>query len=90
LKKYSRLQELSPAQRKRDAMEGILKESDDPHQQNSLYYPRCQYYCIRTKKVKHYEIATYGTLYRFRENAGRKQGGQFTLAMTLMRRKSDA
>jgi ferritin-like metal-binding protein YciE len=71
-------------------MEGILKEGDSIMQQTKMGNVRDAGIIAAEQKVKHYEIATYGTLHAFAKTLGENKAAEL-LAMTLNEeKKTDA
>lgn len=76
--------------KKCDAMDGILKESGDMINKTDLGTVRDASLIASGQKVKHYEIATYGTLHAFAKTMGENKVADL-LAMTLdEEKKADA
>lgn len=76
--------------KKCDAMEGILKESDDFIKKTDAGVVRDASIIASEQKVKHYEIATYGTLHAYAKTLGENKAANL-LAMTLdEEKKADA
>jgi ferritin-like metal-binding protein YciE len=76
--------------KKCEAMEGILKESDDLINKTDTGMVRDAGIIASEQKVKHYEIATYGTLHAFAKTLGENKAANL-LAMTLdEEKKADA
>jgi ferritin-like metal-binding protein YciE len=81
---------IKPAAKKCDAMEGILKESDDMINKTDIGVVRDAGIIASEQKVKHYEIATYGTLHAYAKTLGENKAANL-LAMTLdEEKKADA
>nr|WP_315186845.1 ferritin-like domain-containing protein [uncultured Flavobacterium sp.] len=77
-------------QKKCEAMEGLLKESNDIMQKTQMGNVRDAGIIASEQKVKHYEIATYGTLHAFAKSLGENKAAQL-LEMTLIEdKKTDA
>lgn len=76
--------------KKCDAMEGLLKESNGIIDENEKGVVRDAGIIATGQKVKHYEIATYGTLHAFAKTLGEDKAANL-LAMTLEEeKKADA
>lgn len=76
--------------KKCEAMEGILKEGDSIMEQTKMGNVRDAGIIAAEQKVKHYEIATYGTLHAFAKTLGENKAAEL-LAMTLNEeKKTDA
>ena len=76
--------------KKCDAMEGIIKESDDMINKTDIGVVRDAGIIASEQKVKHYEIATYGTLHAYAKTLGENKAANL-LAMTLdEEKKADA
>jgi len=72
------------------AMEGILKESDENIKDTKVGKVRDAGIIASVQKVKHYEIATYGTLHAYAKTLGENKAANL-LAMTLEEeKKTDA
>ncbi|PWA05344.1 YciE/YciF ferroxidase family protein [Flavobacterium psychrotolerans] len=81
---------LKPSDKKCEAMEGLLKESEGIMQETVKGAVRDAGIIAAGQKVKHYEIATYGTLHAFAKTLGENKAANL-LAMTLdEQKKSDA
>lgn len=81
---------IKPAAKKCDAMEGILKESDDMINKTDIGVVRDAGIIASEQKVKHYEIATYGTLHAYAKTLGENKAANL-LAITLdEEKKADA
>jgi len=71
-------------------MEGILKEADGLIKETDIGAVRDAGIIAAEQKVKHYEIATYGTLHAFAKTLGENKAANL-LAMTLdEKKKTDA
>lgn len=71
-------------------MEGILKESDENIKDTKAGKVRDAGIIASVQKVKHYEIATYGTLHAYAKTLGENKAANL-LAMTLEEeKKTDA
>lgn len=73
---------IKPEAKKCDAMEGLLKESEGIMKVTKMGVVRDAGIIAAGQKVKHYEIATYGTLHAFAKTLGEEKAANF-LAMTL-------
>jgi ferritin-like metal-binding protein YciE len=92
----SRLEEIfavtgiDPTAKKCDAMQGILKEANGLIKGTDIGMVRDAGLIAADQKVKHYEIATYGTLHAFAKTLGEDKAANL-LAMTLdEEKKTDA
>ena len=73
-----------------DAMDGLIRESDGIMEQTQMGNVRDAGIIASEQKVKHYEIATYGTLHAFAKTLGENKAAEL-LAMTLSEeKKTDA
>lgn len=76
--------------KKCDAMQGILKETNGLIRDTDLGIVRDAGIIAADQKVKHYEIATYGTLHAFAKTLGENKAAEL-LAMNLNEeKKTDA
>jgi len=76
--------------KKCDAMEGLLKESEGIMEETKMGVVRDAGIIAAGQKVKHYEIATYGTLHAFAKTLGEDKAANL-LAMSLdEEKKTDA
>ncbi|PKH68161.1 hypothetical protein CXF59_05030 [Flavobacterium sp. ALD4] len=90
LEKIFEVTGIKPAAKKCDAMEGILKESDDIINKTDQGIVRDASLIASEQKIKHYQIATYGTLHAFAKTMGENKAADL-LAMTLdEEKKADA
>ena len=81
---------MKPTSKKCDAMQGILKEADGLIKETDIGVVRDAGIIAAEQKVKHYEIATYGTLHAFAKTLGESKAANL-LAMTLDdKKKTDA
>lgn len=81
---------MKPTSKKWDAMQGILKEADGLINETDIGVVRDAGIIAAEQKVKHYEIATYGTLHAFAKTLGENKAANL-LAMTLDdKKKTDA
>lgn len=81
---------IKPRVKKCDAMEGLLKESEEIMKETKMGVVRDAGIIAAGQKMKHYEIATYGTLHAFAKTLGEDQAAKL-LAMTLEEeKKTDA
>lgn len=81
---------IKPATKKCEAMEGLLKESDGIMGETKKGSVRDAGIIAAGQKVKHYEIASYGTLHAYAKTLGEDKAANL-LAMTLNEnKKSDA
>jgi ferritin-like metal-binding protein YciE len=81
---------IKPVLRKCDAMEGLLKEGEEIMKETKMGVVRDAGIIATEQKVKHYEIATYGTLHAFAQTLGEDQAANL-LAKTLEeKKKTDA
>lgn len=81
---------IKPTQKKCDAMEGLLKESEGIMKGSKMGVVRDAGIIAAGQKMKHYEIATYGTLHAFAQTLGEDHAANL-LAMTLAdEKKTDA
>lgn len=82
LEKIFEVTGIKPVAKKCDAMQGILKESNNLIKETDLGMVRDAGIIAADQKVKHYEIATYGTLHAFAKTLGENKAANL-LAMTL-------
>jgi len=81
---------IKPRVKKCDAMEGLLKESEEIMKETKMGVVRDAGIIAAGQKMKHYEIATYGTLHAFALTLGENQAASL-LAKTLdEEKKTDA
>ncbi len=81
---------IKPNTKKCGAMEGILKENEDFIKDTKAGKVRDAGIIASVQKVKHYEIATYGTLHAYAKTLGESKAANL-LAMTLEEeKKTDA
>jgi len=81
---------IKPTAKKCEAMEGLLKESEGIMKETKMGVVRDAGIIAAGQKMKHYQIATYGTLRAFAETLGEDQAANL-LAMTLEEeKKTDA
>jgi ferritin-like metal-binding protein YciE len=81
---------IKPNAKKCDAMEGLLKESEQIMKETKMGVVRDAGIIAAGQKMKHYEIATYGTLRAFAQTLGEDQAANL-LAMSLNEeKKTDA
>ena len=81
---------IKPISKKCDAMEGLLKEGEEIMKETKMGVVRDAGIIAAGQKVKHYEIATYGTLHAYAKTLGEDKAANL-LAMTLdEEKKSDA
>lgn len=81
---------IKPTAKKCEAMEGLLKESELIMKETKMGVVRDAGIIAAEQKMKHYEIATYGTLHAFAQTLGEDQAAKL-LAMTLEEeKKTDA
>ncbi len=81
---------IKPEAKKCDAMEGILKESENLISKTDVGTVRDASIIASKQKVKHYEIATYGTLHAYAQTLGESKAANL-LAMSLEEeKKADA
>lgn len=82
--------DIAPIAKKCDAMEGILKETNSLIKETDIGVVRDAGIIAANQKVKHYGIATYGTLHAFAKTLGEKTAADL-LAITLdEEKKTDA
>jgi ferritin-like metal-binding protein YciE len=90
LEKIFEVTGMKPTAKKCDAMQGILKEADGLIKETDIGAVRDAGIIAAEQKVKHYEIATYGTLHAFAKTLGENKAANL-LAMTLdEKKKTDA
>jgi ferritin-like metal-binding protein YciE len=90
LEKIFEVTGIKPIAKKCDAMEGIIKESDNMIKKTDEGIVRDASLIASEQKIKHYEIATYGTLHAFAKTMGENKAASL-LAMTLdEEKKADA
>ena len=76
--------------KKCDAMDGILKESDGLIKKTDVGMVRDACIIASDQKIKHYQIATYGTLHAYAKTLGEKKAANL-LSLTLDdEKKADA
>lgn len=81
---------IAPTAKKCDAMHGILKETNSLIEETDIGMVRDAGIIAADQKVKHYEIATYGTLHAFAKTIGENKVAEL-LAMNLNEeKKTDA
>jgi ferritin-like metal-binding protein YciE len=81
---------IKPVSKKCEAMEGLLKENDGRMEDSKKGSVRDAGIIAAGQKVKHYEIASYGTLHAYAKTLGEDKAANL-LAMTLdENKKSDA
>lgn len=81
---------IKPRVKKCDAMEGLLKESEEIMKETKMGVVRDAGIIAAGQKMKHYEIATYGTLHAFALTLGENEAASL-LAKTLdEEKKTDA
>lgn len=81
---------IKPDAKKCDSMEGLLKESNGIMDETEKGVVRDAGIIAAGQKVKHYEIATYGTLHAFAKSLGEVKAANL-LALTLdEEKKTDA
>jgi ferritin-like metal-binding protein YciE len=81
---------IKPTSKKCEAMEGLLKESEVIMKETKMGVVRDAGIIAAGQKMKHYEIATYGTLHAFAQTLGEDHAAKL-LAMTLEdEKKTDA
>ncbi|MFV8328274.1 ferritin-like domain-containing protein [Flavobacterium sp. ZS1P14] len=90
LEKIFEVTGINPTAKKCDAMQGILKEADGLIKETDIGMVRDAGLIAADQKVKHYEIATYGTLHAFAKTLGEDKAANL-LALTLdEEKKTDA
>lgn len=90
LEKIFEVTGITPTAKKCDAMQGILKETNGLIRETDIGMVRDAGIIAADQKVKHYEIATYGTLHAFAKTLGEDKAANL-LAMTLDdEKKTDA
>lgn len=90
LEKIFEVTGIKPTAKKCEAMEGLIKESNVTMEATKLGNVRDAGIIAAGQKVKHYEIATYGTLHAFAKTLGESKAADM-LAMTLdEQKKTDA
>ena len=77
---------IKPTAKKCEAMEGLLKESEGIMKGTKMGVVRDAGIIAAGQKMKHYEIATYGTLHAFAQTLGEDHAANL-LAMTLEEEK---
>lgn len=77
---------IKPRVKKCDAMEGLLKESEEIMKETKMGVVRDAGIIAAGQKMKHYEISTYGTLHAFAQTLGENQAADL-LAMSLAEEK---
>ena len=82
LEKIFEVTGIKPVAKKRGAMQGILKETNGLIKETDLGMVRDAGIIAADQKVKHYAIATYGTLHAFAKTLGENKAANL-LAMTL-------
>jgi ferritin-like metal-binding protein YciE len=90
LEKIFEVTGIKPAAKKCDAMEGILKESDDLIRNTDVGVVRDASIIASEQKVKHYEIATYGTLHAFAKILGEIKAANLLAISLEQEKKADA
>jgi ferritin-like metal-binding protein YciE len=90
LEKIFEVTGIKPAAKKCDAMEGILKESEDLINKTDLGVVRDAGIIASEQKVKHYEIATYGTLHAFAKTLGENKAANLLAISLEQEKKADA
>lgn len=90
LEKIFEVTGIKPAAKKCDAMEGILKESEDLINKTDLGVVRDASIIASEQKVKHYEIATYGTLHAFAKTLGENKAANLLAISLEQEKKADA
>jgi ferritin-like metal-binding protein YciE len=90
LEKIFEVTGIAPTAKKCDAMQGILKETNSLIKETDIGMVRDAGIIAADQKVKHYEIATYGTLHAFAKTIGENKAAEL-LAMNLNEeKKTDA
>lgn len=90
LEKIFEVTGIKPSANKSEAMEGLIKESNVLMEGTNVGNVRDAGIIAAGQKVKHYEIATYGTLHAFAKTLGENKVAEM-LAMTLNEeKKTDA
>jgi ferritin-like metal-binding protein YciE len=90
LEKIFEVTGIEPTAKKCDAMQGILKETNNLIKDTDIGMVRDAGIIAADQKVKHYEIATYGTLHAFAKTIGENKAAEL-LAMNLHEeKKTDA
>ncbi len=90
LEKIFEVTGIAPTAKKCDAMQGILKETNNLIKVTDIGMVRDAGIIAADQKVKHYEIATYGTLHAFAKTIGENKAAEL-LAMNLDdEKKTDA
>ena len=82
LEKIFEVTGIKPEAKKCEAITGILKESDEMINKTDQGIVRDASIIASEQKIKHYEIATYGTLHAFAKTMGENKAADL-LAMTL-------
>lgn len=82
LEKIFEVTGIKPVAKKCDAMQGILKETNDLIRETDVGMVRDAGIIAADQKVKHYEIATYGTLHAFAKTLGENKAANL-LSLTL-------
>ena len=81
---------IKPILKKCDAMEGLLKESEEVMKGTKMGIVRDAGIIAAEQKVKHYEIATYGTLRAYAETLGEDQAVNLLSKTLEEKKKTDA
>jgi ferritin-like metal-binding protein YciE len=90
LEKIFEVTGIKPTAKKSEAMEGLIKESNVTIEATKPGNVRDAGIIAAGQKVKHYEIATYGTLHAFAKTLGESKAAEM-LAMSLdEQKKTDA
>ncbi len=90
LEKIFEVTGIAPIAKKCDAMQGILKETNSLIRETDIGKVRDAGIIAADQKVKHYEIASYGTLHAFAKTLGENKAAEL-LAMNLHEeKKTDA
>ena len=81
---------IKPILKKCDAMEGLIKESEEIMKETKMGIVRDAGIIAAGQKVKHYEIATYGTLRAFAETLGEDKAVNLLSKTLEEKKKTDA
>lgn len=86
LEKIFEVTGIEPVAKKSDAVQGMLKETNDLIKETDIGMVRDAGIIAADQKVKHYEIATYGTLHAFAKTLGENKAATL-LSLTLDEKK---
>jgi ferritin-like metal-binding protein YciE len=90
LEKIFEVTGIKPTAKKCDAMEGLLKESDNLINKTDVGVVRDASIIASEQKVKHYEIATYGTLHAYAKTLGENKAANLLAISLEQEKKADA